>query len=105
MLLLYPAAPDKGTGGTSLTTGIAVGNGGQCRTGFLGKVAAQATKNLQLTGPIDPLRFRIPVSPPFKINNLRILSGNKAGTLLSIRQFPSIMRQRRAAVVFPQDGT
>jgi len=49
----------------SLTTGIAVGNGGQCRTGFLGKVVTLATKNLQLTGSIDPLSVRIPVSPPF----------------------------------------
>ena len=48
----------------SLTTATAVGNGGQCRTGFLVKVVASATKNLQLTEAIDPLRFRIPVSPP-----------------------------------------
>src|ERR1017187_7471170 len=55
---------DAGTGGRCLTTGTSVGNGGQCGTGFLVKVVTQATKNLQLTGSIDPFSVRIPVSPP-----------------------------------------
>src|ERR1039458_6234837 len=47
-----------------LTTGTSVGNGGQCGTAFLVKVVTQATKNMQLTGSIDPFSVRIPVSPP-----------------------------------------
>ena len=42
----------------------AVGNGGQCGTGFMADAAFTAAKNLQLAGSIGYARVRIPLSPP-----------------------------------------
>src|ERR1019366_7124073 len=55
---------DAGTGGKMPHDRNIRGQWWAMRHGFLVKVVTQATKNLQLTGSIDPFSVRIPVSPP-----------------------------------------